>query len=132
MRKNKRLEKAGITAERHMELRYFCKQYPQKKDELKELTHLSGVKYSDMPKGTRISNPTEERALKILSLKNDIEMIEKAAFEACGVEGSTLFNAIIENVTKGIEYSHLMTFCGKRYFYKMVENFYIILNTKKK
>ena len=31
VRKNKRLEKYGISQDRHMELRYFCKQYPQKK-----------------------------------------------------------------------------------------------------
>ncbi|AMJ40686.1 hypothetical protein [Anaerotignum propionicum] len=127
MRKNKRLEKAGITADRHMELRYFCKQYPHKKEKIKELTYLSGVRYSDMPKGTDNGNPTEERAMRLISLKNDIEIIEQSAIKASG----DLYRFVLKYVTKGIEYAYLDAPCGRNYFYRLVENFYIVLDKKK-
>lgn len=128
VRKNKRLEKYGISQDRHMELRYFCKQYPQKKEQLLEsMTCLKGVSYNGMPSGNQISNTTEKLALKMSKLKEDIEIIERSAITA----NSSFYKAIIENVTQGIDYFYLNVPCSKRYFYRAVENFYIILNENK-
>ena len=35
LRRSKRMEKAGISHDRYMELVYFCKQYKEKKDKLR-------------------------------------------------------------------------------------------------
>lgn len=127
VRKNKRLEKYGISHNRHMELRYFCKQYLQKKELLKSVTCLNGISYSDMPSGNQINNTTEKLALKILRLKEDIEVIEQSAIAA----NSLFYQAIIKNVTQGTNYFYLNVPCSERYFYRAVENFYIILDENK-
>ena len=126
-RENKKLKKLGISHARYLELKYFCRQYSEMRSELQSLTLLSSVSYD----GVRSSNggtsaPTEQRALKIIKLKDGIRAIESAAEETSKV----ICDQIILHVTEGIDYYYLDVPCGRNQFYKLIETFYINLDKK--
>ena len=120
------MEKAGIRHDRYMELVYFCKQYKEKKDKLREITLLQGMKYSGMPSGGNISSATENTALKIAELKKDVEIIEKIAAEVA----PAFKDSLLLNVTQGITYTYFNLPCGKNYFYECRRIF--LINYRKK
>lgn len=120
------MEKAGISHDRYMELVYFCKQYNEKKDKLREITLLQGMKYSGMPSGGNISSTTENTALKIAELKKDVEIIENTAAEVA----PAFKDSLLLNVTQGITYTYFNLPCGKNYFYECRRIFFDKLSEK--
>lgn len=126
-RRNTHLEKNGISHDKYMELKYFCKQYPEKKEKLCSLSELKAVTYSGMPHGTEIDKPTERMALLKERLQNDIALIEQTAIEA----DSSIYQEILKNVTEGISYFYLDVPCSKKYFYHAKDKFFILLAEKK-
>ena len=68
-----------ITKERYIELRAFCRQYPQWKVEAASMLGVSGAKLDDMPHGTDVGDPTGravERRERILA---KIDLVERCA-----------------------------------------------------
>lgn len=59
--------------------------------------------------------------------RRDAQLIEDAARETDAPNQ----NAILQNVTAGIPYEQLQTYCGRRQFYEMRRKFFWILNQRK-
>lgn len=126
-RRNNHLAKFGISHDKYMELKYFCKQYPEKKESLQSLTSIKAINYTGMPHGSDTGNPTEQQAVLREQLMHDIELIEQTAIEA----NSTIYHEILDNVTQGISYFYLNAPCSKNYFYQIRDKFFVLLSLKK-
>lgn len=127
-------QKYGISKYRYNELRYFCMQYPEWKDELRYNTDtVKSKEITDMPMGGERHNQIEELAIRRVELQRKCNMIEEAAQEA----DNAIKDYIIKAVTNdGITFTYLQNImgipCGKTYFYEKRRKFYYILDKKSK
>ena len=94
----------GISRDAYYELRYFCKQYAEKKATAAALAGVSAVKIDDMPRATGTSDPTGKAALKRMKLLHDCGMIEKAAKTA---GGGKWYDALMLNCCYGRGYEYI-------------------------
>lgn len=82
-RTNKRklkLKEYGISSKRYMELRGFCGQYPEWKQQIENYSYLSGVSYDGVSSANKeISDPTEKMAERILKLQQNVDLIDDLA-----------------------------------------------------
>ena len=125
-RNNKRLEKNGISHEKYMELLYFCRQYGEKKNKLKEMTFAKAVDYTATG-GRGGGSSTEKQALLREELKSEIELIEQTALETA----PDIYKMLLKNVTEGVTYIYMDVPCGKEYFYKKRREFFYRLSLKR-
>ncbi len=107
----------GISRWEYMELKAFCRQYPEKKA---EAAALLGIRSSDhvieytvaegngrktygtvMPRSTQGSNPVENAMVKRLRLLEDCDLIDRAAGET---DGGDWARALILNCCYGRGY----------------------------
>ena len=80
--------KYNISNYRFRELYYFCLQYEEWKEYIKELHNpLKCMQYSGMPSSGVTSNPTENIAIECAEYSHKCGLIEEAAKEAdpCGL-----------------------------------------------
>jgi len=123
-----KLKKEDTSNYKYRELKYFCLQYPEKKSQISHLRNLSATNYSSgAAKTNQVTSPTEAKALEILELQKDIELIEQSAIEA----DSGIYQYIIKNVTENIPFRYLPVPCGKDYFYQARRKFFYILSQKR-
>ncbi|MBK5261275.1 MAG: hypothetical protein JJE17_01730 [Peptostreptococcaceae bacterium] len=126
-------KKYDVTENRFREIYYFCLQYHEWKEELKENNNTLGSRVlSYMPRGTP-GNALEALVIKRARLIDKCELIEQAAIQA----DPELYQYIIKAVTNlDITYNYLKTTmaipCGKNVFYERRRKFYWILSQKKK
>ena len=115
------LDRYGISRELYNELKWFCRQYP---DKIAEISAIRGgfnnFDQDGMPRGSDTSNPTQQRALRALALRDDIEAIEQSAIAA----DADLYQQIINNVGRGIRYEEQAVPCGINQFYKARRAFF--------
>lgn len=125
--KDLHLEKYQISKYRYRELKNFCLQYGEKKQQLAELRGLGAVSYCTQPQNSRISNPTAERAERAQRLAYDIELIEQTAMEADIIN----YQSLISNVTApDMPYEYVSALCGRRQFYEARKKFFFLLHVK--
>jgi len=78
MADKKDLSIKGLNKNRYRELKYFCLQYYEWKEELKQLDcGISAYEITGLPKSNTIAKPTESVALKREELEKNISLIEK-------------------------------------------------------
>lgn len=128
-----RLEDYGISKKRYGELRFFCEQYPEWKDELLEREMpLRGMQYSDMPSAHSQASQTEKIGIAFAEINHKCRMIEEAATQS----GNDLSKYIIKNVCygKGIAYleGSMDMPCDRTTFYDRRRYFFYLLNKKRK
>lgn len=121
------LEKYGISKIRYRELKYFCLQYFEKKQQISSLLGIRAVVNDGMPKGNKTSDPTAIIAARIAELQGEIEMIEQTAFEAA----PGMCEQLIKNVTEGIPYEYMGVPCGRKQFYIARRKFFYLLSEKR-
>ena len=121
------LDKYGISKLKFRELKYFCLQYNEKKQRIKDIVGLHGVIYDGMPKRNKISSIVENQALKIAKITEDVKIIEQTAIEA----EPGIYQHIIENVTEGTPYEYMNIPCGRRQFYQARRKFFYLLSQKR-
>ena len=68
-KRDMKLSDHNISRDKYNELKYFCLQYWQKKQEIDRNYGIDGFSQDGMPRGTSSSNPTEKKALRIAQLK---------------------------------------------------------------
>lgn len=122
-----KLSDYNISRAKYNELKYFCMQYGEKKEELARGYGLKTAVNDGMPKSTSLSNPTAQNAIKKVSLEEDIALIEKTAQKA----SETLYPWILKNVTEGVPYEWLNVPCGRRQFYERRRYFFYLLAQKR-
>lgn len=121
------LGKFGISDNAYRELYYFCLQYDEKKEMLKGVYGATSSVISGMPRGNGTSDTTFNAAARAMKLRKDIEVIEQAAIEA----DSSIYEYILNNVTRGIPYEYMNVPCGRRQFYEKRRMFFCILYLKR-
>ncbi len=118
----------NISKKAYKELEYFCLQYREKKLEIENFCYISSVKYGFRPSNRTGSDTTLTNVQRMVSLKKDVEMIEKSAREA----DRRISRYIIRNVTERVQYEHMNVPCGRRQFYEKRKLFFCILYMKKR
>lgn len=123
-----RLDEFGISRRRYRELKYFCMQYHEKKEAIKNSLGTSALNYSNVPggKGGFHSN-TESQAIKIDKLSDDVRLIEDTINEA----DSTIYKQLLDNITECVPYEYLNVPCGRRQFYRARRKFFYLLSQKR-
>ena len=117
-----------ISRHRYYELKHFCLQYQEWKDDakaiLRTLNHpqeLSCVSHLQV-------SPVEDAAIKLYSFTARTEMIENAAKQT----DSFLANYILIGVTQGLTWNHLSARyhipCSKDMYYEFYSKFFWILS----
>lgn len=120
------LGKYDISANRYLELKYFCRQYREKQSQLRSLTEISSYS-SDGRGGSGISDKTASLAIKRTQLKEELKLVEQSAYEA----DKGIYQYIISNVADGVPYEYLGVPTGRRQFYEARRRFFFLLSQKK-
>lgn len=118
-----------LNRHRYYELKHFCLQYPEWKKLYSELDALARQNNSPVQnKNTSASSPVENCAIKKLFYSERMEMVEKAAAEAC----ADLSDYILAAVTKGLSYEiiklRLEIPCCKDTYYALYRRFFWTLD----
>ena len=122
--------KYNISNYRFRELYYFCLQYEEWKEILKEIRNpLKSMHYSGMPSSGVCSNPTESIAIECAEYSHKCGLIERAAKEA----DAELYEYIIFAVThENISFKYLKMQmnmpCERDRYYNSRRKFYFILD----
>ena len=87
-----------ISKERYLELRAFCRQYPQWKVEAASMLGVSGASMDDMPHGTDPGDPTGRTVERRERLLGKMQLVERCAV---AVDRGAWFQALLLNVTLG-------------------------------
>ena len=126
-KRDMKLSDYNISRAKYNELKYFCMQYEEKKQELHRGYGLGAVINDGMPKGNMPGNPVERTAIHNAMLQTDIELIEQTAMEA----DADIYQWLIKNVTEGIPYEWLNVPTGRRQFYESRRYFFYLLSQKR-
>lgn len=126
-RRDIKLSDLNISNAKYNELKYFCKQYREKKEELRNSYGLSAVKYGGSHGGNHNADPTQNRAIRNVMLRNDIEIIEETAKEA----DQQIASWLIKNVSEGIPYEWLDVPLSRTRFYDTRRYFFYLLSQKR-
>lgn len=120
-----------ISRHRYFELKHFCLQYPEWKNQYLYLKNQDGIfspNLKDSIRSESISDHTSRIALERTYYKNFIEMIECVAMDADYEIG----NYILKAVTEGRSFNYLKTKleipCGKDMYYNRYRKFFYLLS----
>ena len=121
----------NISRHRYRELKEFCLQYGEKKEELRQLYSLSSIPPDVAVMGGEPGKPTERKAMRAVQLKKDVELIDKALTDVCGKDIG-LIPLLKRNVTEGVGFDSLGCVpCGSRSFYRLRRKFFFLLDKEK-
>lgn len=121
------LDEYGISKERYLELKHFCKRYAEMRQQIADARGLEAVSNDGMPHGNGISDPTARKADAAMKLSEDIRIIEGTAREVDPLN----WGALLKNVTEGTPYEYQIVYCGRRQFYEARRKFFCLLDKKK-
>lgn len=124
---NIKLSDYNISRAKYNELKYFCLQYGEKKQELQKGYGLGPVINNGMPKGNLPGNPTENQAIRNLALQKDVKLIEDSALNA----GPDIYKWLMKNVTEGIPYEWLDVPMCRSDFYGIRKYFFYLIAQKR-
>ena len=121
-------EDYGISKNRLRELKYFCLQYEEKKQEIRYNGPRSAG-YNGMPQTQNTGDPTQTEAIRNVMNRRHCELIEQAAIRA----NAMLYPYILLSVTTKTAYEHLgMVPVCKKDFYGYRRLFFHYLDEKDK
>ena len=128
-----KLDQYGISGHRYGELKCFCLQYREWKDELEyKKDTLKSKCITDMPLSTSGSDATVDLALRRVELEAKCKLIEQTALEADG----NLYQYIIKSVTEEVPCWYLEQIMGMPYcrkdFYGARRYFFFLLDRNKR
>ena len=113
------MKKRILTKYRKKELEYMCLQYNDYKSQLASINMRLGTGEWD--------DPTYEEVCFRENLTKKIQIIDEALSEVCS---SAISPYIFKSVTKGVAYEYLGAPIGRRQFYDLKDEFYIVLSQK--
>jgi len=127
MKSKKDVKVYGLSRNRYMELKYFCQQYYEWKEELKKLSYdLKSYALDGLPKGSNINKPTELLATQKANLERKIELVEQSAKKA----NTVIYQELLQNVVQGIPYRYLNVPYSRSHFFRLKSLFFSILDEK--
>ena len=127
-----RLDKYGISNSRYRELRAFCLQYPEWKNELAfEKDAVRSVNSDGIKKGSSISDTTGNLAMRRIKLQEKCRIVD----ECLNIAGKDLKKYLYASVCedKPLPYidGKMQIPCERSTFYDMRRYFFYILDQKK-
>lgn len=128
-----RLSDYGISKKRYLELKAFCEQYPEWKEELRFITTTIKSKViSDMPMAPHgNSDATGDLAVRRALLDSKCKLIEDCAFKSCNGEQS-LADILIKSICYEIPfYDVTPIFVSRSTFYDYRRLFFTMLDKEK-
>lgn len=126
-KRDMKLSDYNISRAKYNELKYFCMQYDEKKQELHRGYGLNAIVSDGMPRGSQAGNPVERAAIRNATLQADIELIEQTAMEA----DADIYRWLIKNVAEGIGYDYLDVPMCRADFYGLRKYFFYLLSQKR-
>lgn len=125
-----------LSKHRYLELKHYCLQYGEKKEQLDKCYSISGVCFDKEPGGSNLpGKPTERNALIAAELSKYISLIDDTIREVAG-GSDELTKALDENIKKELSFdtirvnSNRKIPCGRQQFYEMRCKFFFILDKK--
>lgn len=121
--------KYWISKHRYYELKHFCLQYPEWKQnylylETKKFPDGSIVKTFE----SKVTDPTADTALQRLWFAERINLVDKTVY----IAGGDIYKYLHKSVTEGVGFTYLKNFmsipCGKDLFYDRYHKFFYILS----
>lgn len=128
------LEEYGISAKRYKELKGFCEQYPEWKEELKyNVDTIKSKQITDMPLPPhRNSDATGDLAVRRKMLADKCKMIESCLIKACKGDNS-IYNVLIKYICYEIPFYDIEdVYCSIATFYRYRRKFFQLLDELKK
>ncbi len=120
-----------ISKHKYYELKHFCLQYPEWREEYRKLTHLKGNRIDRVVVDEEGRDITSEVALKKHDLFNKMEMVEQTAIAT----DPDLKDYILAAVTDGVTYEYLRMSrgipCSRQTFYNRYHLFFFLLSQVK-
>jgi len=118
-----------LTKHRTLELKHFCQQYEDWKQEYVKLTVLRSYGYGEV-KGGDVSDNTSKIAIRAAKLDQNMTMVKKCCKEA----GGDIWEWLFMGVTNGLSYTTLAARgipCGKDYYYERYRKFFWLLDKER-
>lgn len=119
-----------IPKHRYFELKHFCLQYPDWKNEYAALLGVDSLSSLNFSK-TRLKNMadrTSDSAIRRLYFSDRMRMIEQSAIDA----DPDIFEYLLKGVTAGYSYTYLKTCCdipcSKDFYYDRYRRFFWLLD----
>ncbi len=122
-----KLSDLNISNAKYNELKYFCLQYDEKKQEIQNNYGIRASARDGMTRSNTFGSPTEQAAIRNVMLEQDLEMIEQAAMEA----DADVYKWLLKSVTQGISYEWMDVPMGRRQFYEVRRYFFYLLAQKR-
>ena len=129
-----KLDDYGISKHRYWELKSFCLQYREWKDELEyKKDTLKSKVITDMPMPpSRTGNPQEDLAIRRTELESKCKVVEQTAIQA----DAEIYQYIIKSVTEEVPCWYLEEImgmpCCRKDFYAARRYFFFLLDKNKK
>ena len=139
-----RLDEYRISSNAYRELKYFCRQYGEKRAALSRQRFVEGTPHARQFSGetlcARQEQPGGTDALRLPAIpaaqggdaqaragkhQRDLKLIEDTVMEAAG---PAMYRQLLLNVTEGVRYEYLGDApCGRELFYKLRRRFFYLL-----
>lgn len=120
-----------ISKYRYMELKYFCLQYDEWKNEYQSMSYISSQNFPGVKNRNTFSDFTGNAAVRRSYLAEKLKLVEQTAIDT----DEELFPYLILAVTKGLTYNELYLMrnmpCGRTRYYKLYRKFFYLLSQKK-
>lgn len=124
--RTKRIENAGISKNRYLELKYIARQYDAMRKEEAKLRRGEIDRKEGVNGGWRQPDPTGNAAIGI-ALRSNAHKI-RAIEEAAKAAGPEIYSWLLRCVTRGETFERLGPPCGRAQFYAARRAFYIELD----
>ncbi len=118
------LKLPNMEKERYMELKWFCRQYPEKKRRMADAINLSSPRMDGMPVQTGLSDPVAYAVERRELLAEDVAAVEQAAEAA----GTGLANWLILGACYGAPFERMPVPCTRRMYFEARRRFFGLLD----
>lgn len=122
--------KYWLSRHRYYELKHFCLQYPEWKQNYADLDGLptKSASVCELIRGGALSDPTAVYAEARIYYRERMDMVDAAAAEAAG----DLAKLMLRAVTEGVSYEHISPPCCKEVWYTAYRRFFWLLDKARK
>ena len=121
-----------ISKHRFYELKHFCLQYNEWKEELNQISVEPSINLDKIGQGHKLSDPTYEAVLRREQLTDKLKMVKDAA-KICSDElGKYVFVAVTHGMSYEDLYGRYKIPCCKTTYYEIFRKFFWILSKMRK
>lgn len=121
-----------ISHYRYLELKNYCRQYPEWQANYNYLTHAYPTSADHVMQDNIFCDRVSEIAMKRIEIRDKIIQLETTAREADETIWTYILKAVINNYSYDYLRCQLNVPCGKDYYYDKYRKFFWLLSQKRK